>query len=87
MVTKAQFIVKYLEPLYPNGDYVLNMYHAWCREKPLKPGTYAGFREALRRLKDTGKIEFYKHVPQNRPDIDDAMEWGKRYYRVRRGNI
>ena len=78
-MNKGEFIINYLKPLYPHGDYGLNIYNAWCREKPQKSGSYKNFRMAVARLKQDGKIEVYQIVPRigDRNNLWDA----KRYYR------
>lgn len=80
MTSKGEFAISYLKPLYPNGDYILSIYEAWCQFKPTHPGSYKNFREALRKLRESGKIEVYRTEPRTayRGNNWDA----KRYYRV-----
>jgi len=80
MTTKSEFILKYLTPLFPNGDYGLSIYENWCRFKPQKPGSAKNFRGAIAKLRESGKIEVYRTEARTayRGNNWDA----KRYYRV-----
>ena len=80
MTTKGEFIIERLKPLYPHGDYGLNLYDEWARFRPHKAGSYKNFRMAIAKLKQDGKIEVYQIVPRigDRNNVWDA----KRYYRV-----
>jgi hypothetical protein len=80
MTTKSEFILKYLTPLFPNGDYGLSIYENWCRFKPQKSGSAKNFRMAVSKLRDDGKIEVYYIEPRT---ADRNNSWdAKRYYRV-----
>jgi hypothetical protein len=80
MTSKGEFILKYLDPLYPNGDYGLHMFERWAQFKPQKAGSYKNFRMAISKLRDDGKIEVYYIEPRT---ADRNNSWdAKRYYRV-----
>jgi len=80
MTSKGEFTISVLKPLYPEGLYILQIYEKWCQFKPIHPGSYKNFREALRKMREDGKIEVYKTEPRSayRNNLWD----NRRYYRV-----
>jgi hypothetical protein len=74
MTTKEEFIIGYLGQ--KSETFVFDIFEAWQRFKPTKPGTYANFRKTLSILRKKGDV-----IPTKR-EIVATNRWPRTYYQL-----
>ena len=79
-ITRAQFILDYLEKKGIHGAYVMELHDAWIqlmKQLNRKPGSYASMRVEVNKLKQSGDIE---KIPDDK--IPPKVRKGKHHFQL-----